>query len=150
MQCLVGLKAGKGLLTGSSTYYNKAHYAFNKARLDGPEKSGWCPDYYKATEHFVQVDLHDSQRITGIVTQGYGKTSGFWVTAFKVMVGPQTHRMQYVTDAAGNNKVFIGNSNGIHHAVNYFYSSCNNVRFVRVIPVSWYKSPVLKFDLLKC
>merc|ERR1712040_9789 len=149
-QCLVGMKAGTisdGQITATSEHGK--YYKAKLARLDGTAKYGWCPDYNLLTEFWIQVDLLKAKTITGIVTQGYYYSSTYYVKFYKVMIGNDLRRLRYVTDGCGNIQVFHGNGNGRHHAVNYFYHP-EKVRFVRIIPVSWHNSPVLKFDLLNC
>ena len=51
---------------------------------------------------WLQVDLRSPSRITGVITQGSGRTNNQWVRSFTVSYGNSSFRLTTIRDTRGN------------------------------------------------
>ncbi|XP_022083845.1 uncharacterized protein LOC110975570 [Acanthaster planci] len=129
-------------ITASS--YHGDHYPW-AARLNGP--GTWSP--VRAFGSWIEVDLGETTAVSGIITQG--SSYGNVVKKYKVAYC-QTHNSPdrlHVTDADGNVKVFIGNTDNSTPVKNLFDESVVATA-VRIEPTEWNPWVNLRLELLGC
>jgi len=134
----------------ASSYYSSYYYPYF-ARLNMYcGAGGWTVGSgRRLVGEWIQVDLLRDMRIAAIATQGKASI-GEHVTSYSV---------QYKTDAGsafvdvrdeqGNVKVFIGNEHDTG-TVKRTFDEPFVARYFRVLPLTWYSWPTLRFELYKC
>uniref|UniRef100_H2UIU2 ferroxidase n=1 Tax=Takifugu rubripes TaxID=31033 RepID=H2UIU2_TAKRU len=106
---------------------------------------------YNDMDQWLQVELTQVKKITGIVTQG-AKFLGaeMFVTSFSLQYSHDGINWHPYTDDDGvPAKIFMGNTNNNDHVKNYMYPPIFS-RFIRVIPKSWIGSITMRMELLGC
>ncbi|XP_056903395.1 coagulation factor V isoform X1 [Takifugu flavidus] len=106
---------------------------------------------YNDMDQWLQVELTQVKKITGIVTQG-AKFLGaeMFVTSFSLQYSHDGKYWHPYTDDDGiPAKIFMGNTNNNDHVKNYMYPPIFS-RFIRVIPKSWIGSITMRMELLGC
>ncbi|XP_037136671.1 coagulation factor V isoform X1 [Syngnathus acus] len=102
-------------------------------------------------KQWLQVELPEVMKITGIVTQG-AKSLGkeMYVTSYTLRYSDNgIHWHDYTEDDDGPAKIFFGNTNNNEHAKNFIYPPIFS-RFIRIIPRTWVGSITLRVELLGC
>ncbi|KTF81720.1 hypothetical protein cypCar_00017575 [Cyprinus carpio] len=103
------------------------------------------------TQPWIQVDLKDKKKITGIITQG-GKSLGneMFVSAYTLEYSEDGKRWtNYTNDDDYDQKTFQGNTDSNGQVKNYIYQPIFS-RFIRIIPKQWQKSITMRIELLGC
>uniref|UniRef100_A0A8C2ID63 Coagulation factor V n=1 Tax=Cyprinus carpio TaxID=7962 RepID=A0A8C2ID63_CYPCA len=103
------------------------------------------------TQPWIQVDLKDKMKITGIITQG-GKSLGneMFVSAYTLEYSEDGKRWtNYTNDEDYDQKTFQGNTDSNGQVKNYIYQPIFS-RFIRIIPKQWQKSITMRIELLGC
>ncbi|KAM4557980.1 coagulation factor V isoform 2-T2 [Odontesthes bonariensis] len=106
---------------------------------------------YDNINQWLQVELPQIKKITGIVTQG-AKSMGkeMYVTSYILQYSDNgIHWTRYTDDEDQAVKIFSGNSNNNDHAKNYIYPPIFS-RFFRIIPQNWIGSITMRIELLGC
>ncbi|XP_071340273.1 coagulation factor V [Trachinotus anak] len=106
---------------------------------------------YNDMNQWLQVELPQIKKITGIITQG-AKSLGkeMYVMSYTLQYSNNgIHWSQYTDDEDLAFKTFPGNTNNGDHVKNYIYPPIFS-RFIRIIPRSWMNSITLRVELLGC
>ncbi|XP_029314616.1 LOW QUALITY PROTEIN: coagulation factor V [Cottoperca gobio] len=106
---------------------------------------------YNDMNQWLQVELPQIKKITGIVTQG-AKSLGkeMYVISYTLQYSSNgIHWTHYTDDESISSKTFLGNTNNNDHVKNYIYPPIFS-RFIRIIPRSWMNSLTMRIELLGC
>ncbi|XP_059198172.1 coagulation factor V [Centropristis striata] len=106
---------------------------------------------YGDMNQWLQVELPQVKKITGIVTQG-AKSLGkeMYVSSYNVMHSHNgVHWSPYTDDESVTSKTFFGNKDNNDHVRNYIYPPIFT-RFIRIIPRTWVNSITMRIELLGC
>ncbi|XP_069462728.1 discoidin, CUB and LCCL domain-containing protein 1 [Ambystoma mexicanum] len=100
---------------------------------------------------WLEIDLGERKRITGIVTRGSTKPDFiFYVQTYGIQFSRDGMKWRtYKESTNGEEKVFTGNDNFFDEARNSFLRPIV-ARYVRVVPHSWNQRIALKVELLGC
>ncbi|XP_038051936.1 retinoschisin-like [Patiria miniata] len=108
---------------------------------------GWQAYYF--TNAWIEVNLDEPTVVSGVITQGH-PSHDYYVKKYKVSYKKQSSSdYEHVTDGNGNNKVFIGNTDGDTPVTNLFDESVV-ATVVRIEPTGWYGYVALRLELLGC
>lgn len=88
----------------------------------------------------------EPRNITGLKTKG--GDSG-WVTAFTVKYSQNGKEWNPILDNAQNEKVFLGNYNGVMPQVTNFDLPINT-RYIRIIPTKWKNDIQMRVEMTGC
>ncbi|ROL41994.1 Coagulation factor V [Anabarilius grahami] len=102
-------------------------------------------------QQWIQVELKDVKKITGIITQG-AKSLGneMFVKAYTLEYSEDGKRWtKYTDDEDYEQKTFQGNTDNNGQVKNYIYPPIFS-RFIRIIPKLWQKSITMRIELLGC
>ncbi|XP_068602540.1 coagulation factor V [Brachionichthys hirsutus] len=106
---------------------------------------------YNDMNQWLQVELPQIKKITGIITQGaksLGKEK--YVISYTLQYSSNgIHWDQYTDDEDAPPKIFLGNTDNDDHVKNYIYPPIFS-RFIRIIPKTWNGSITLRIELLGC
>ncbi|KAM3862284.1 coagulation factor V [Diretmus argenteus] len=106
---------------------------------------------YTDMNQWLQVELPQVKKITGIITQGaksFGKE--MYVISFALQYSDDGIRWNpYSDDEDYMSKTFIGNTDNNGHVQNYIYPPIFS-RFIRIIPTSWKSYITMRIELLGC
>ncbi|XP_074011800.1 lactadherin isoform X1 [Numenius arquata] len=123
------------------------HYA----RLDKTGKTNAWTALHNGQSEWLQIDLRDQKKVTGIITQGardFGHIQ--YVAAYKVAYSDNGTSWTLYRDGQTNStKIFHGNSDNYSHKKNVFDVPFY-ARFVRILPVAWHNRITLRVELLGC
>ncbi|KAM8856352.1 coagulation factor V isoform 2-T2 [Spinachia spinachia] len=144
---------GDHLITATSTAssWYSGPWEPSLARLNKQGAINAWQAKYSEIGQWLQVELPQVKKITGIITQG-AKSLGkeMYVTSFSIMESSNgIHWSHYTDDDGLPFKTFLGNSDNNNHVRNYIYPPIFS-RFIRILPRSWSKSIVLRVELLGC
>ncbi|XP_044072627.1 coagulation factor V [Siniperca chuatsi] len=106
---------------------------------------------YNDMNQWLQVELPQIKKITGIITQG-AKSLGkeMYVMSYSLQYSDNGIQWnQYTDDEDLPSKTFIGNTDNNGHVKNYIYPPIFS-RFIRIIPKSWMVSLTMRIELLGC
>ncbi|XP_056244470.1 coagulation factor V isoform X1 [Seriola aureovittata] len=106
---------------------------------------------YNDMNQWLQVELPQVKKITGIVTQG-AKSLGkeLYVISYSLQYSNNgIHWTQYTDDEDFAFKTFSGNKNNNDHVKNYIYPPIFS-RFIRIVPRNWMGSITMRIELLGC
>ncbi|KAI2660750.1 Coagulation factor V [Labeo rohita] len=100
---------------------------------------------------WIQVELKDVKKITGIITQGAkALRNEMFVTAYCLEYSEDGKRWtKYTDDEDYEQKTFQGNTDNNGQVKNYIYPPIFS-RFIRIIPKQWQKSSTMRIELLGC
>ncbi|MGH0143764.1 UNVERIFIED_CONTAM: hypothetical protein FKN15_054609 [Acipenser sinensis] len=100
---------------------------------------------------WLQVELQEKKKITGIVTQGAkSMTNEMYVKTFSIQYSNNGNNWTpYREDEDSPDKIFVGNTDSSGHVKNYIYPPIF-ARFIRVMPKTWSNSITLRIELLGC
>ncbi|XP_033979525.1 coagulation factor V [Trematomus bernacchii] len=141
-------------ITASSEAYSwYSGYSWKPAyaRLDKQGTINAWQAKYSNMNQWLQVELPQVKKITGIVTQG-AKSLGkeMYVISYSLQYSDNgIHWTPYTDDEAITCKTFLGNTDNSDHVKNYIYPPIFS-RFIRVIPRSWMTSITMRIELLGC
>nr|XP_034971451.1 coagulation factor V [Zootoca vivipara] len=102
-------------------------------------------------QQWLQIDLLQPKKITGIITQGAKSMySEMYVKTFSILYSDDGSVWKpYMNDSTSMGKVFTGNINSGGLVKNYFRPPIFS-RFLRVVPKTWNQSIVLRIELFGC
>ncbi|KAJ4933305.1 hypothetical protein JOQ06_030137 [Pogonophryne albipinna] len=141
-------------ITASSeaySWYSGSSWKPAYARLDKQGTINAWQAKYSNMNQWLQVELPQVKKITGIVTQG-AKSLGkeMYVISYSLQYSNNgIHWIPYTDDEAITCKTFLGNTDNHDHVKNYIYPPIFS-RFIRVIPRSWTTSITMRIELLGC
>ncbi|XDV30260.1 hypothetical protein PO909_033215 [Leuciscus waleckii] len=100
---------------------------------------------------WIQVELKDITKITGIITQGAKMLRNeMFVTAYTLEYSEDGRRWtKYTDDEDYEQKTFQGNTDNNGQVKNYIYPPIYS-RFIRIIPKRWQKCITMRIELLGC
>ncbi|MCJ8743948.1 hypothetical protein PDJAM_G00100470 [Pangasius djambal] len=96
---------------------------------------------------WLQLDLGEKKRITGILTKG--SDSGYFVKSYKIVYKEKSRWRTYTQHNSSEDMVFEGNVDNLYQTRNTFRPSFA-ARYVRVIPLQWHRGISLSAELLGC
>ncbi|XP_064932634.1 lactadherin isoform X3 [Columba livia] len=142
-------------ITASSVFKTWGIDAFtwhpHYARLDKTGKTNAWTALHNGQSEWLQIDLRDQKKVTGIITQGardFGHIQ--YVAAYKVAYSDNGTSWTLYRDGQTNStKIFHGNSDNYSHKKNVFDVPFY-ARFVRILPVAWHNRITLRVELLGC
>ncbi|XP_051484251.1 lactadherin isoform X2 [Apus apus] len=142
-------------ITASSVFKTWGIDAFtwhpHYARLDKTGKTNAWTALNNGQSEWLQIDLRDQKKVTGVVTQGardFGHIQ--YVAAYKVAYSDNGTSWTLYRDGQTNStKIFHGNSDNYSHKKNVFDVPFY-ARFVRILPVAWHNRITLRVELLGC
>ncbi|KAM6986712.1 coagulation factor V [Aplochiton taeniatus] len=151
----LGMKSGlieNPQITASSTassWYSGPWQA-PLARLDTQGTSNAWQAKFNDMSQWLQVELPQVKKITGIVTQG-AKAMGkeMYVTSYILEYSNDGAHWNKYTDEENVAKIFPGNTDNNGHVKNYIYPPIFS-RFIRIIPKSWKSTITMRIELLGC
>ncbi|XP_067265312.1 coagulation factor V [Chanodichthys erythropterus] len=102
-------------------------------------------------QQWIQVELKDIKKITGIITQGAKSLrKEMFVKAYTLEYSEDGKRWtKYTDDEDYEQKTFQGNTDNNGQVKNYIYPPIFS-RFIRIIPKLWQKSITMRIELLGC
>ncbi|XP_029968000.1 coagulation factor V [Salarias fasciatus] len=107
---------------------------------------------YNDMNQWLQVELPQVKKITGIITQG-AKSLGseMYVMSYILQYSDNgVHWTDYTDDQESQPyRVFKGNMDNNDHVRNYIYPPIFS-RFIRIVPKSWIGSITMRIELLGC
>ncbi|XP_061302752.1 lactadherin isoform X3 [Pezoporus flaviventris] len=142
-------------ITASSVFKTWGIDAFtwhpHYARLDKTGKTNAWTALNNDQSEWLQIDLQDQKKVTGIITQGardFGHIQ--YVAAYKVAYSDNgTSWTLYKDGQTNSTKIFHGNSDNYSHKKNVFDVPFY-ARFIRILPVAWHNRITLRVELLGC
>nr|XP_057938857.1 coagulation factor V isoform X2 [Doryrhamphus excisus] len=156
--CSVPLGMENGLIedhriTASSTASNwyLGSWVPSYARLNKQGTVNAWQAKYKDMKQWLQVELPEVKKITGIITQG-AKSLGkeMFVTFYSLQYSDDgIHWNDYNEDEDRPQKIFRGNDDNNEHVKNFIYPPIFS-RFIRIIPRNWKGSITMRVELLGC
>ncbi|XP_053344437.1 discoidin, CUB and LCCL domain-containing protein 1 [Clarias gariepinus] len=130
--------------------------SWEKDRFDGT-RSNWSPaptgtgDSESDGKPWLQLDLGEKRRITGILTKG--SDYGNFVKSYKIMYKiKEKSRWRAYTHTEYNSSedvIFEGNLDNLYQTRNTFHPSFA-ARYIRVVPLEWHRGIGLSVELLGC
>ncbi|XP_069568180.1 coagulation factor V [Brachyistius frenatus] len=106
---------------------------------------------YNDMNQWLQVELPQIKKITGIITQG-AKSLGteMYVISYTLQYSDNgIHWNHYTDDENQPVRTFFGNNNNNDHVKNYIFPPIFS-RFIRIVPKSWIGSITMRIELLGC
>ncbi|XP_062291189.1 macrophage mannose receptor 1 [Scomber scombrus] len=142
--CLHGLGVEDRNITDSqlSASSSIGAYTPNKARLTG--NSCWMPSG-SATSSWIQVNLGQTRKVTGIVIQGCPQQDN-WVTKFKIQHGMDGTTW---TDYTADGQFFLGATDRDTPETQLLGTPVS-AQYVRILPQEFNGQAGLRFDVLGC
>ncbi|XP_074551183.1 coagulation factor V [Halichoeres trimaculatus] len=107
--------------------------------------------YHNDMNQWLQVELPQVKKITGIITQG-AKSLGteMYVLSFSLMYSDNgIHWYHYTDDENVSSKTFKGNLDNNGHVKNYIFPPIFS-RYIRIIPKRWINAITMRIELLGC
>ncbi|KAI5090807.1 discoidin, CUB and LCCL domain-containing protein 1 isoform X1 [Silurus meridionalis] len=104
-------------------------------------------DNESASKHWLQLDLGEKKRITGILTKGLD--SGYYVKSYKIVYKEKSRWRTYAQYNSSEDMIFEGNVDKLYQKRNTFHPSFA-ARYVRVVPLQWHQGIGLSTELLGC
>uniref|UniRef100_A0AAQ6ILI2 ferroxidase n=1 Tax=Anabas testudineus TaxID=64144 RepID=A0AAQ6ILI2_ANATE len=102
---------------------------------------------YNDMYQWLQVELPQVKKITGIVTQGAkALRKEMYVMSYSLQYSDNGIHWNHYTD---DENTFPGNTNNSDHVKNYIYPPIFS-RFIRIIPRTWWVSLTMRIELLGC
>lgn len=86
------------------------------------------------SKHWLQLDLGEKKRITGILTKG--SDSGYFVESYKILYKEKNRWRTYTQSDSSEDMIFEGNVDNLYQTRNAFRPSFV-ARYVRVVPLRW-------------
>ncbi|XP_078365172.1 retinoschisin-like [Oculina patagonica] len=130
----------------SSQYRPQLARLHNKATTYGA--GGWAAEVSDINQ-WLQVDLQQRTRVTGIATQGRGDTNQ-WTKTYKLQYGEDGYTFKfYKRIGQQSDTVFLGNKDRdtvVYHDLNPIIEA----RYIRVRPTDWIKRIALRMELYTC
>jgi len=117
----------------------------------GDRMGGWHPASSQSTGSWLQVDLLEITKITGVITQGRGPgdQANQWMKSYHVHFRNDGSNWQVVTNESGEAVEFSGNFDRYSIVTNFFPSPIC-ARYIRLMMITWENVPVVRFELLGC
>jgi hypothetical protein len=137
---------GSSQITASSSL-NVVHDTSSARLLRGTSASYSWVSRQLNDQQYVQVNLLNVTRVTGVATQGRA-TANHWVTSYKILCS-QDAKTWITYQEDGQDKVFLGNYDR-DSVVRNSLSSPLSCRYVRINPQTWVTRIALRFEFFGC
>lgn len=149
-------------ITASSQWRGVKGYYFGpeRARLESDvtmvqnivQSGGWRAAS-NTLEQYIQVELPEVKRITGIITRGRavltGDTANEYVTQYRVLYSMDGKQWLPYSSETVSDQFLSGNMDNITPKTNIL--SCPfDAKYVRINPLTWHENIALRFDILGC
>uniref|UniRef100_A0A8C1D2V4 Discoidin, CUB and LCCL domain containing 1 n=1 Tax=Cyprinus carpio carpio TaxID=630221 RepID=A0A8C1D2V4_CYPCA len=107
-------------------------------------------DFNNNHPKWLQIDLREKRRITGILTTGL-TIAGFeyFVKNYKIEYKERSRWRTFVQYNNSDEMIFEGNTDSLHETRNTFHPSIV-ARSVRVVPQQWHRIIAMRLQLLGC
>uniref|UniRef100_A0A8C1XWD4 Discoidin, CUB and LCCL domain containing 1 n=1 Tax=Cyprinus carpio TaxID=7962 RepID=A0A8C1XWD4_CYPCA len=107
-------------------------------------------DFNNNHPKWLQIDLREKRRITGILTTGL-TIAGFeyFVKNYKIEYKERSRWRTFVQYNNSDEMIFEGNTDSLHQTRNTFHPSIV-ARSVRVVPQQWHRIIAMRLQLLGC
>ncbi|KAI8490945.1 hypothetical protein Bbelb_313640 [Branchiostoma belcheri] len=123
-------------------------YAPYRGRLNGVAGVGsWSGVTFIG--QWLQVDLGETKRVTGVITQGRQRDYEQWVTSYKLQYGADGATWTTYTGSDGSDKVFTGNTD-MNTPVTNLLDKPVDARYVRFVVQSWHGHISMRVEILGC
>ncbi|XP_072542285.1 discoidin, CUB and LCCL domain-containing protein 1 [Salminus brasiliensis] len=99
-------------------------------------------------KQWLQLDLGEKKRITGILTKG-STTSDYFVRSYKILYKEKSRWRNYTHYNSSEETIFEGKVDNLHQTRNTFHPAIT-ARYLRFIPLQWHQGISLTVDLLGC
>ncbi|XP_078368360.1 retinoschisin-like [Oculina patagonica] len=149
----VGMESGAILdswISASSEYSAilGAHLARLHLKRTASRYGGWAALYFDYNQ-WLQVDLQQTTRVTGIATQGREDWPQ-WVTEYKLQYGEDGHTFTFYKRIGDHaDTVFLGNTD-TDTVVSHELNPIIKARYIRVRPTQWYQRISMRMELYTC
>uniref|UniRef100_A0A3B3RPT7 ferroxidase n=1 Tax=Paramormyrops kingsleyae TaxID=1676925 RepID=A0A3B3RPT7_9TELE len=147
-------RIGNDQITASSAASSRIHGPwhpwFGRLNAQGAINAWQAKD--NDMDHWLQVELRDIKKITGIVTQGAKSLwTEMYVMAYTIQYSNDGKTWITYTDEEqmSNPKIFVGNTDNNSHVKNYIYPPIFS-KFIRIVPQRWQNSITMRVELLGC
>ncbi|XP_033105774.1 uncharacterized protein LOC117108037 [Anneissia japonica] len=135
----------------ASSEFNAQHGA-RRARLNiVPDSDGigsWAARGNNR-DQWIQADLSEVKRVTGVVTQGRNGNYDQWVKSYEVLYGMDGTNWETIMFTSGIPMEFVGNSDKDTAVTNLFPVEVQ-ARFIRIHPLTWNGHISMRFEVLGC
>ncbi|XP_026137706.1 discoidin, CUB and LCCL domain-containing protein 1 isoform X1 [Carassius auratus] len=99
---------------------------------------------------WLQIDLREKRRITGILTTGLTIAGfGYFVKNYKIQYKEKSRWRTFVQYNNSDDMIFEGNTDSLHQTRNTFHPSIV-ARSIRVVPQQWHRIIAMRVQLLGC
>ncbi|XP_066532893.1 discoidin, CUB and LCCL domain-containing protein 1 [Hoplias malabaricus] len=125
--------------------------AFEGSPADQPSKdsSTISPTADPNATHWLQLELGERKRITGILTKG-SNSSDSYVRSYKVLYQDRKGRWRtYTLNNGSDDTVIEGNVDSLYQSRNTFRPAIT-ARTLRIVPLRWHQGISLTVELLGC
>ncbi|KAL9974957.1 hypothetical protein ACROYT_G012069 [Oculina patagonica] len=149
----VGMKSGAILdsqITASTKY--SGDHAAHQARLrfrGGEGKYGGWSALTSDNNQWLQVDLQQRTRVTGIATQGRHDADQ-WVTEYKLQYGEDEQTFKFYRRIGDNSDTTFQGNTDKNTVVDHVLNPIIEARFIRVLPTNWHNHITMRMELYAC
>merc|ERR1739838_509409 len=135
----------------SSSHHPYSACEPRRSRLHSTTGLGWRMSSPYRVGEWLQVDLESNRKILGVATQGRSGHSCCYTKTFKLEYKTEEQQsFDTISDDEGNVKIFNGNVAGGNSVVKNNLDQPITARFVRISPLTWQDSPVIRWELYLC
>ncbi|XP_026146150.1 discoidin, CUB and LCCL domain-containing protein 1-like isoform X2 [Carassius auratus] len=107
-------------------------------------------DFKNNHPKWLQIDLGEKRRITGIQTTGLTITGfEYFVKNYKIEYKDRSRWRTFVQYNNSDEMIFEGNTDSLHQTRNTFHPSIV-ARSIRVVPQQWHRTIAMRLQLLGC
>ncbi|CAH1240852.1 EDIL3 [Branchiostoma lanceolatum] len=132
----------------ASSYLGPGHQPY-RGRLNGVAGAGAWTAKTNTIGQWLQVDLGETERVTGTIVQGSHYGNAHWVTSYKLQHSADGTIWTPYADSDGSDKVFAGNTDRNTHVTNVLDYPID-ARYVRFVVQSWHYKISMRTEILGC
>ncbi|XP_022518553.2 discoidin, CUB and LCCL domain-containing protein 1 [Astyanax mexicanus] len=99
-------------------------------------------------KQWLQLDLGEKKRITGILTKG-STTSDYFVKSYKILYKEKSRWRNYTHYNSSEDTIFEGNVDNLNQT-RYTFHPAITARYLCVVPLQWHRGTGLTVELLGC
>ncbi|KAK7151097.1 hypothetical protein R3I93_012132 [Phoxinus phoxinus] len=138
---------------GSTTSLSSHNTSSDGSEVDwSPNSSqqGFSDDLNHNLPQWLQIDLGEKRRITGILTTGLTISNiEYFVKNYKIEYREKNRWRTFVQYNNSDDMIFEGNTDSLHQTRNPFHPSIV-ARSIRVVPQHWHRIIAMRVQLLGC
>ncbi|XP_043076259.1 discoidin, CUB and LCCL domain-containing protein 1 [Puntigrus tetrazona] len=136
--------------TTSLSSHNISSDGFEVDWFPNSTRPSVADDLNSSHPKWLQIDLGEKRRITGILTTGLTVAgSEYFVKNYKIEYKERSRWRTFVQYNNSDEMVFEGNTDSVHQTRNTFHPSIV-ARSLRVMPQQWHRSIAMRLQLLGC